>query len=80
MYSSIDDIIFDNQMIKNIKSLLYYQFIIEICKLKENWELLNNAEKRQFIVNFIDHIEIVNEMEHRTKGNIKIKNVEFYKD
>ena len=51
-----------------------------IKNLKDNWDLLSNMQKRQFIVNFIDHIEIVNEMEHRTKGNIKILNVEFSKE
>jgi site-specific DNA recombinase len=70
--------------IKSIEEFVDEEITIKkeniIKNLKENWEYLNNAEKRQFIVNFIEHIEIVNEMENRTKGTIKILHVEFYKE
>ena len=49
-----------------------------IRTLKENWETLNNEEKRQFIINFISRIEIVNEKtEGKRSGVTKILNIEF---
>jgi len=52
-----------------------------IKNLKENWEFLNNSERRQFLINFIEKIEIINEIpENSHKGTIKIMNVEFSKE
>jgi len=51
-----------------------------IKSLKENWEHLSNAEKRQFIINFVEKIEIVNEREPgKRAGVVKVLNVEFNK-
>jgi site-specific DNA recombinase len=51
-----------------------------IKDLKENWHYLNKTEKRQFIINFIDKIEIVNEREKgKREGIVKVTNVEFSK-
>ena len=49
-----------------------------IKSLKENWERLSNAEKRQFVINFVEKIEIVNEREQgKREGVVKVLNVEF---
>jgi len=49
-----------------------------IKNLKENWDLLDNKERRQFIVNFIDIIEVTHEKKGgRHKGITKISNVKF---
>jgi len=51
-----------------------------IRSLKENWEYLSKAEKRQFIISFIEKIEIVNEKEPgKREGTVKVLNVEFNK-
>jgi len=51
-----------------------------IKSLKENWEHLSKAEKRQFIINFVEKIEIVNQKEHgKREGVVKVLNVEFNK-
>jgi len=51
-----------------------------IKSLKENWELLSNSEKRQFLVNFVEKIVIVNEKKKDNRnGNAKILDVEFSK-
>lgn len=47
-----------------------------IINLRENWELLNNVEKRQFLYKFVNRIFIINEK----KGNqyfAKVLDVEF---
>ena len=52
-----------------------------IKSLKENWEYLNKEEKRQFLINFVDRIEVINEKEeHKREGIVKVTNVEFSKD
>ena len=52
-----------------------------IKDLKENWERLNNAEKRQFLINFIEKIEVINEKENgKREGSTRILNVEFNKN
>ena len=49
-----------------------------IKDLKENWEHLSKAEKRQFIINFVEKIEVVNEREPgKREGTVKVLNVEF---
>ena len=49
-----------------------------IKSLKENWESLSKTEKRQFLINFVDKIEFVNEKEAgRREGVVKVLNVEF---
>ncbi|MDR2571748.1 MAG: recombinase family protein [Oscillospiraceae bacterium] len=49
-----------------------------INNLKANWELLNNAEKRQFMIKFVDTIRIVNEVEKgKSQGVIKITDISF---
>ena len=49
-----------------------------IKNLKENWEHLSKAEKRQFIINFVEKIEVVNEREPgKRDGTVKVLNVEF---
>ena len=51
-----------------------------IKSLKENWEYLDKAEKRQFIINFIEKIEVVNEKpKGKREGVVKVLNVEFNK-
>jgi len=52
-----------------------------IKNLKENWEWLNNSERRQFLVNFVDRITIFHEKQGgRLPGITTITNVEFNKD
>ena len=51
-----------------------------IKNLKENWEHLNNAEKRQFLIDFVEKIEVINEKEKgKREGVVKVTNVEFGK-
>ena len=51
-----------------------------IKSLKENWEHLSKSEKRQFVINFIEKIEVVNEREKgKREGVVKVLNVEFNK-
>ena len=51
-----------------------------INNLKENWEHLNNTEKRQFLINFVERIEIVNNLKKGKRyGDVKILSVEFSK-
>jgi len=52
-----------------------------IKSLQENWELLSNTEKRMFLINFIEKIELVNEIEEgKREGKVKIIKVEFNKE
>jgi len=52
-----------------------------IKNLKENWEFLSNSERRHFLINFVEKIEVVNEREEgRCKGTVKILNVVFNKE
>lgn len=49
-----------------------------IKSLRENWEFLNNEEKRHFLVNFVEKIEIINEKEKdRRSGVVKVLDVQF---
>jgi len=49
-----------------------------IRSIKENWEELSNFEKRQFVINFVKKIEVVNEKEQgKREGIVKVLNVEF---
>jgi len=51
-----------------------------IKSLRENWERLTNIEKRQFLINFIRKITIVNDKpKGKHQGNIKIHDVEICK-
>lgn len=51
-----------------------------IKNLKENWELLTNAEKRLFLLKFIDKIIIINEKQNNRRGIAKIIDVKFHID
>jgi len=52
-----------------------------ISNLKENWELLNNAERRQFLINFVDKIIVINHREKgKRDGHVEICNVELSKE
>ena len=49
-----------------------------IKNLKENWERLKDEEKRQFLINFVDRIDVINEKEKgKREGIVKVTNVEF---
>jgi site-specific DNA recombinase len=48
-----------------------------INNLRNNWDLLTPAEKRQFLVNFVDTITIINEPKTRRSGTVKILDVVF---
>ncbi|MDR1630642.1 MAG: recombinase family protein [Oscillospiraceae bacterium] len=51
-----------------------------IKNLKENWEHLSNEEKRQFLIEFVDRVDVVNEKEKgKREGIVKIKSIEFSK-
>lgn len=51
-----------------------------ITNIKENWLLLNNDEKLEFLLNYIKRIDIINEpVDGKLYGKVKIKKVEFYK-
>jgi len=69
---------------KGVESLVDEEITIKkediIKNLRENWELLNNAERRQFLVNFVDKITVVNELKNARNGIVKILDVEFCKD
>jgi len=71
-------------LIETIKEFVDEEITIHkeniINSLKENWEHLDKAEKRQFVINFIEKIEIVNEKEKgKREGIVKVLNVEFNK-
>ena len=52
-----------------------------IKSLKQNWNFLDNTEKRQFLINFVERIEVINDKENGKRGGtVKIVNVEFNKD
>ena len=51
-----------------------------IKSLKENWEFLTNAERRMFLIKFVDKIMIMNEMQNSRRGVIKITDVKFNTD
>jgi len=49
-----------------------------IKSLKENWEYLSKPEKRQFVINFVERIEVVNEkQEGKREGIVKVLDVIF---
>lgn len=51
-----------------------------IKSLKENWEFLTNAEKRLFLLKFVDKIVIVNELQNSRRGIAKITDIKFHVD
>lgn len=52
-----------------------------ITSIKENWLLLTNSEKMDFLNNFIEKIIIINEpQENTTEGKVKIKEMKFYRE
>lgn len=51
-----------------------------IKNLKENWSLLTNIEKRQFLENFVDKIIIVNELQNSRLGIAKVTDIRFHTD
>ena len=51
-----------------------------IKSLKENWEFLTNAEKRLFLLKFVDKIVIVNELQNSRRGIAKITDIRFHVD
>lgn len=51
-----------------------------IKSLKENWTFLTNAEKRLFLLKFVDKIIIVNELQNSRKGIAKITDIKFHTD
>lgn len=48
-----------------------------IKNLKENWNLLTNIEKRQFLETFVHKIVIVNELQNSRRGIAKVLNIKF---
>lgn len=49
-----------------------------ILNLKENWELLTNIERRQFLLNFVNKIVVINEIEKgRCAGVTKVLDIQF---
>lgn len=48
-----------------------------IKNLKENWNLLTNIEKRQFLETFVNKIVIVNELQNSRRGIAKVLNIKF---
>jgi len=82
---------FDNEKnqvlgtMKSIKTFVDEEVTIKkeniIKTLKENWERLTKEEKRQFLINFVEKIVVVNEREvGKRDGTVKILNVEFNKE
>ena len=72
-------------MIENTEAIIDEELTMKrediIKNLKENWEILSKEEKRQFLINFIEKIEIVNEKEQgKRSGIINRINVEFNKN
>lgn len=51
-----------------------------IKSLKENWEFLTNAEKRLFLLKFVDKIVIVNQLQNSRRGIAKITDIRFHVD
>lgn len=51
-----------------------------IKSLKENWKFLTNAEKRLFLLKFVNKITIVNEMHNSRRGIAKVIDVKFHID
>lgn len=50
-----------------------------IKNLRENWDLLTNLEKRQFLVNFVDRIVVASEKINARNNLVKIQDVQFSK-
>ena len=72
-------------LIENAQSVVDEEVAIKteniINNLKENWSLLSKAEKRQFLIDFIEKIEVINEKENgKRAGIVKILNVEINKN
>lgn len=52
-----------------------------ILNVKENWALLTNPERAQFLQTYIKKIVVINEKQENTHyGKVKIKSVEFYSE
>lgn len=50
-----------------------------IKSIRENWDLLTNAERRQFLVNFVDKIMVSTEKINSRNSVVKIENIQFHK-
>ena len=69
-------------MIEAIEILVDEEITVQkeniIKNLKENWEFLNNSEKRHFLIDFVERIDIVNNKPvGKREGTVKILNVKF---
>lgn len=49
-----------------------------IKNLKENWDLLTNTERRQFLIQFVDKIMITGEKQNSRNNIVKIHDVKYY--
>lgn len=49
-----------------------------IKNLKENWDLLNDTERRQFLIQFVDKITITGEKQNSRNNIVKIQDVKYY--
>jgi hypothetical protein len=65
---------FDNQD-ENMSAELHKTDIID--NLRNNWDLLTFVERRQFLVNFVDTITIINEPKTQRSGTVKILDIGF---
>ena len=48
--------------------------------IKEHWQYLTNSEKREFLINFVEEIVIVNKDKDKKNGKLRILNLKFYDD
>lgn len=48
--------------------------------IKEHWQYLTNSEKREFLINFVEEIIIVNKDRDKKNGKLTILDMKFYDD
>lgn len=51
-----------------------------VRNIKEHWSYLTNSEKREFLLNFVEEIVIVNRDKDKKNGKPVILNIKFYND
>lgn len=50
-----------------------------IKNIRENWDLLTNLEKRQFLINFVDKIIVSSQKVNGRNNIVKVEDIQFHK-
>jgi len=62
---------------RHLETVLYREDVI--LSIKENWLLLTDREKKEFLQRFIESITVISEPQENTnQGKVKIKELNFY--